>query len=130
MTLRLDSNGKPVPPSFESDEVGCVLPIATAINGKFVKRKIGGVTSSDFVFTVPQNLKHPLSGIDNSVRRSDNVIKLKSKKVKGQKRGFYEKVGCKGGKRLIRATFITEARVGQPVAEVHRDQAVEVLTTA
>ena len=114
MTLRLDSDGRPVPPSFESDEVGCVLPIATAINGKFVKRKIGGVTSSDFVFTVPQNLKHPLSGIDNSVRRSDNVIKLKSKKVKGQKRGFYEKVGCKGGKRLIRATFITEARVGQP----------------
>jgi hypothetical protein len=114
MTLRLDSDGRPIPPSFESNEVGCALPIATAINGKFVKRKIGGVTSSDFVFTVPQNLKHPLSGIDNSVRRSDNVIKLKSKKVKGQKRGFYEKIGCKGGKRLVRATFITEARVGQP----------------
>ena len=79
--------------------MGCALPIATAINGKFVKRKIGGVTASDFVFTVPQNLKHPLSGIDNSVRRSVNLIKLKSKKVKGQKRGLYEKVGCKGSKR-------------------------------
>jgi hypothetical protein len=114
MTLRLDSNGDPPPSNFESDTVGCLLPIATAINGKFVKRKIGGVTSSDFVFSVPQNLKHPLSGIDNSVRRSDNVIKLKTKKVKGQKRGFYEKIGCKGSKRLVRATFITEARVGQP----------------
>ncbi len=109
MTLRLDSDGKPIPPSFESDEVGCALPIATAINGKFVKRKIGGVTSSDFVFSVPENLKHPLSGVDNSVRRSDNLLKLKSKRVRGKKRGFYEKIGCKGGKRLVRATFITEA---------------------
>ena len=113
MTLRLDSNGKPIPPNFESDEVGCALPIATAINGKFVKRKIGGVTSSDFVFTVPQNLKHPLSGIDNSVRRSDNLLKLKQKRPRGNKRGFYEKIGCKGSKRVVRATFITEASASQ-----------------
>lgn len=114
MTLRLDSNGKPAPPNFESDTVGCLLPIATAINGKFVKRKIGGVIASDFVFNVPQNLKHPLSGIDNSVRRSDNLIKLTQKGRKGNKRGFYEKVGCKGNKRLVRATFITEATSSQP----------------
>jgi hypothetical protein len=114
MTLRLDSDGKPIPPSFDSDEVGCALPIATAINGKFVKRKIGGVTSSDFVFSVPQNLKHPLPGIDNSVRRSDNLINLTKKTVKGKKRGFYEKIGCKGGKRLVRATFVTEATASQP----------------
>ena len=37
MTLRLDSNGKPAPADFTSDTVGCLLPIATAINGKFVK---------------------------------------------------------------------------------------------
>jgi hypothetical protein len=114
MTLRLDSNGAPPPADFESDTVGCLLPIATAINGKFVKRKIGGVTSSDFVFTVPQNLKHPLSGVDNSVRRSDNLIKLRSKKVNGKPRGFYEKIGCKGPKREVRATFITEATATQP----------------
>jgi hypothetical protein len=114
MTLRLDSNGDPPPADFESDTVGCLLPIATAINGKFVKRKIGGVTSSDFVFSVPQNLKHPLGGIDNSVRRSDNLIKLKQVGPKGHKRGFYEKIGCKGPKRLVRATFITEATASQP----------------
>jgi len=79
-----------------------------------VKRKIGGVAASDFVFTVPQNLKHPLTGVDNSVRRSDNIIKLRTKKVRGKKRGFYEKVGCKGGKRLVRATFKTEATASQP----------------
>jgi len=112
MVLRLDG-GPPIPPSFESDQVGCALPIHTAINGKFVKRVIGGVTSSDFVLTVPQNLKHPLTGTDNSVRRSDNLIKLKTKLVKGHKRGYYEKVGCKGKTRLVRAFFKTEATATQ-----------------
>jgi hypothetical protein len=113
MVLRLDG-GPPIPPSFESDTVGCALPIHTGINGKFVKRKIGGVVASDFVFTVPQNLKHPLTGVDNSVRRSDNLIKLKTKRVRGVKRGYYEKVGCKGPKREVRATFKTEATASQP----------------
>jgi hypothetical protein len=113
MILRLDG-GPPTPPSFESDTVGCLLPIHTAINGRFVKRKIGGVTSSDFVFSVPSNLKHPLAGVDNSVRRSDNIIKLRTVTKNGDKKGFYEKVGCKGGKRLVRATFKTEATASQP----------------
>jgi hypothetical protein len=112
MVLRLDG-GPPIPPSFESDQVGCALPIHTAINGKFVRRAIGGVTSSDFVFEVPSNLKHPLTGTDNSVRRSDNIIKLKTRKVRGKRRGYYEKIGCKGKTRLVRATFKTEATATQ-----------------
>jgi hypothetical protein len=111
MTLRLDGDPPAVP--IDSNTIGCALPIHTAINGKFVKRKIGGVTGSDFVFSVPQNLKHPLTGTDNSVRRSDNNIS-KFMKIKGKKRGFYEKIGCKGGKRLVRATFKTEATASQP----------------
>jgi hypothetical protein len=114
MTLRLDSNGRPIPPNFESDAVGCALPIATAINGKFVNRKIAGVVGSDLDFTVPQNLKHPLSGIDNSVRRSDNKIFLTAKRVRGKRRGFYEKRGCKGRTRTVRAIFTTEATSTQP----------------
>jgi hypothetical protein len=116
MVLRLDG-GPPIPPSFESDQVGCALPIHTAINGRFVKRRIGGVATSDFVFTVPQNLKHPLTGVDNSVRRSDNIISLKTKMVRGKRRGFYEKVGCKGTTRLIRATFKTERTASQPTQQ-------------
>jgi hypothetical protein len=116
MILRLDG-GPPIPPSFESDTVGCALPIHTAIDGKFVKRKIGGVTSSDFVFTVPPNLKHPLTGVDNSVRRSDNILKLRTVKKNGQKHGFYEKIGCKGGKRLVRATFKTEVTASSPTQQ-------------
>ena len=115
MTLRLDSNGAPPPPSFESNEIGCLLPIGTAINAKFVRRKIGGVIASDLVFTVPPELKHPgLPQIDNSIRRSDNSIFLKVKKVNGKRRGFYEKVGCKANRRLVRATFVTEATSTEP----------------
>ena len=113
MAIRLDG-GPPIPPSMESDAIGCALPIHTAINGKFVKTKIGGLTSKDFAFTVPQNLKHPLTGIDNSIRSSVTNITLKTKKVDGKKRGFYEKVGCKGSTRLVRATFTTEATATQP----------------
>jgi hypothetical protein len=34
--------------------------------------------------------------------------------VKGKARGFYEKIGCKGNRRLVRATFITEATASTP----------------
>jgi hypothetical protein len=112
MAIRLDANQPAVP--IDSDQIGCALPIHTAINGKFVKRKIGGVTASDFTFTVPQNLKHPLPGIDNSIRRSDTNVKLVSKRVNGKKRGFYEKIGCKGTTRMVRGTFVTEPTASQP----------------
>jgi hypothetical protein len=112
MIIRLDG-GPPVPPSFESDTVGCLLTLHTAINAKFVKRNIKGVVGSDLVFSVPQDLKHPLVGLDNSIRRSDNVIQLKAKRVAGKRRGFYEKVGCKGSTRTVRATFTTERTATQ-----------------
>jgi hypothetical protein len=120
MIVRLDSNGKPPPskpdgsPDFDSNAVGCLLPIATAIDGKFKKTKIAGKPASDFVFTVPQNLKHPLAGIDNSIRESVTKVALKTKTIRGVKHGFYEKVGCKGNKRTTRATFTTEATSTQP----------------
>ena len=72
------------PPSFDSDTVGCPLPIGTAINAKWVKTKIGGVTASDLRFTVPQNLKHPLTGVDNSIRQSVTTINRKVKTVGGK----------------------------------------------
>ena len=112
MAIRLDG-GPPAAP-IDSNTIGCALPIHTAINGKFVKRRIGGVTASDFTFTVPQNLKHPLTGIDNSIRSSESTIRLKAKTVNGKRRGFYEKIGCKGRTRLIRGTFTTEATASQP----------------
>jgi hypothetical protein len=124
MAIRLDG-GPPIPPSMESDQIGCALPLHTAINGKFVKTKIGGLTARDFTFTVPQNLKHPLTGIDNSIRSSVTNITLESKKVEGKKRGFYEKVGCKGSTRLVRATFTTEANASQQAQKFTATKAVK-----
>jgi hypothetical protein len=114
MIIRLDSYGKPQPPDFNTNQIGCLLPIATAINGTFVKTTIAGLPASDFRFTVPQNLKHPLAGIDNSIRESVSNIVLKTKVINGKKVGFYNKVGCKGPKRTTRGTFVTEARATQP----------------
>jgi hypothetical protein len=114
MIIRLDSNGKQPPSDFTSREIGCLLPIATAINAKFVKTTIGGLPASDLRFTVPQNLKHPLAGIDNSIRESVSNIVLKTKVLDGRKKGFYEKIGCQGTKRTTRATFTTEATASQP----------------
>ena len=113
MIIRLDSNGKPPPADFSSREIGCLLPIATAIDGRFVKTRIGGLPASDFRFTVPQNLKHPLAGIDNSIRESVSNILLKTKVINGKKLGFYQKIGCKGTRRTTRGTFTTEATATQ-----------------
>jgi hypothetical protein len=112
MIIRLDGE-PPLPPSFDSNQIGCLLPIHEAINGRFVKRRIGGVTSSDFTFNVTEHLKHPLFGTDNSIRLADTNVSLKVKRVRGKRRGFYEKIGCKGRTRLIRGTFTTEQTATQ-----------------
>jgi hypothetical protein len=122
MAVRVDAAQKSVP--IDSDQTGCALPIHTAINGKFVKRRIGGVTSSDFTFDVPQNLKHPLPGIDNTLRSADVSVRLKSKLVRGKRRGFYEKTGCKGKTRQVRGIFVTEESQSQP-SQTFKDTATK-----
>lgn len=109
MAIHLDSHSQPPPGGqgdFSSREIGCPLPIdgRYTINAKFVKTKIAGVTSTDLRFTVPENLKHPASGVDNSIFESVSTILKKTKNGKG----FYNKVGCKGNRRTTRATFVTE----------------------
>lgn len=116
--IRLDSQGKQPPADFNSRAIGCLLPIATSINAKFVKTTIGGLPATDLRFTVPQNLKHPLAGIDNSIRESISVIALKTKVLDGRKKGYYEKIGCSGSKRTTRITFTTEATASSPAKKV------------
>jgi hypothetical protein len=113
MAIRLDGK-PPFPTSFESNVIGCPLPIATAIKARFVKTKIAGVTGSDLRFTVPQNLKHPVIGNDNSIRESVSTIALAEKTINGKRWGFYSKVGCKGTRRTVRAAFTTEATASEP----------------
>src|ERR687898_46936 len=113
MAIRLDG-GPPAPPSFDSNVIGCPLPIHTAIKARFVKTKIAGVAASDLRFTVPQNLKHPIIGNDNSIRESVSTIARAEKTINGKRWGFYSKVGCKGTRRTVRATFTTETTASEP----------------
>ena len=114
MAIHLDSHSQPPPGGagdFSSRKIGCPLAIdgRYTIKGKFVKVKIGGVTSTDFRFTVAENLRHPAPGVDNSIFESVTNILKKTKNGKG----FYNKVGCKGGKRTTRATFVSEQTATQ-----------------
>jgi hypothetical protein len=110
MALRLDGD-PPTVPNFDSDEIGCVIPVHAVIKGRFKTRKIGGLKSSDYVFTVPQNLLHP-GGLDNSQRVSVNKVfkKVARTRIKGKRRkvGFYSSIGCKGNRRTVEVTFTDE----------------------
>ena len=65
--------------------------------------------ATDFQFTVPENLRHPIPGNDNSIFESVTNIMRKTKNGKG----FYNKEGCKGSKRTTRATFTSEQTATQ-----------------
>ena len=112
MAIRIDGDPKEPPLQSPDDKtINCPTPIHGAIKAKFVLAKIGGLPADDLRFTVPAELLHP-SGLDTTVRNTVSTIlkKTATKKIGGKKRtvGFYSKVGCKGGKRTIQATFIDE----------------------
>jgi hypothetical protein len=90
----------------------CPLPLHRAIPAPFFKTTIGGVTSQELRFTVPDNLRHPAPGVDNSIIRSVNKVlkRTGTVKIKGKKRkvGFYSAIGIKGKKRTTRVTFVDE----------------------
>ena len=68
MAIHLDSHSKPAARRTgrlqQQRRSAARWPIdgRYTIKGKFVKTKIAGVTSTDFRFTVPENLKHPIPG--------------------------------------------------------------------
>jgi hypothetical protein len=112
MAIRIDGDPKEPPLSDPNDKtINCPTAIHGAIKAKFVTTKIGGLPASDLRFTVPSDLLHP-SGLDTTVRNTVSKIlkRTGTAKVKGKSRkvGFYSKIGCKGGKRTIQATFIDE----------------------
>jgi hypothetical protein len=112
MAIRLDGDPKEPPLSNDNDKtINCPTAIHSAIKAKFVLTKIGGLPADDLRFTVPSELLHP-SGLDTTVRNTVSTIvkKTAKKKIGGKNKtvGFYSKIGCKGGKRTIQATFIDE----------------------
>jgi hypothetical protein len=101
-----------VPPPDENDRTGCIIDIHAAIRAKFVRTRIGRLPADELRFSVPFNLLHP-SGLDNVIRNTESAIRKRvaRKRIRGKRRkvGFYSSIGCKGRKRLIRATFTDEA---------------------
>jgi hypothetical protein len=123
LAIRLDGD-PPAPPSLDNQFKGqCLAAQHAAILAPYKTVKIKGVKSSELRFTVPPELLHPAQGLDVTVRDVTSSIKrIVSKgkvKVGGKKRkvGFYSAVGCKGGKRSIQVTFVSETGQKSPVSK-------------
>jgi hypothetical protein len=97
---------------IDTDPPACPLAIHGALAAPIFDVKIEGIPSSELRFTVPDNLRHPAPGVDNSVIDvTSHVLKKTGKvKVKGKTRtvGFASAVGRKGSKRTVRVTFVDE----------------------
>jgi hypothetical protein len=85
----------------------CVIPISQAIDARYV-RTFGGKGQA-LQFSVPSNLLHPVSGIDNAVTNVRSTIKKLTTKSKGRTRGYFESIRCQKGHRPIAVDFLTEA---------------------
>jgi hypothetical protein len=97
---------------IDGDPPDCPLPLHRSIPTPFFDVKIEGIPTSELRFTVPDNLRHPAPGVDNSVIDTvSHVLRKTGKvKVKGKTRtvGFASVVGRKGKKRTVRVSFLDE----------------------
>jgi hypothetical protein len=123
LAIRIDGDPPP-PPSIDDQYKGqCLAAQHASILAQYKTVKIKGVTSDELQFVVPPELLHPAQGLDVTVRQvASSIKKLVSKKpitIKGKKRkvGFYSAVGCKGGKRSIQVTFVSETGQKSPVTK-------------
>lgn len=95
------------------DQADCAIDPATAINARYRRMRLQGKPTDALNFTVPDNLTHPLPGVDNAVVRAQSNVKPKKTKIriKGVRRtvGLYSSVACgRGNKRLIQVLFTAE----------------------
>ena len=124
MVIRLDGE-PPAPPSIRVGRRSAArFRSHTAINGKFVR-------TQDRWASPPATSLHgsaePEAPVDGRRQLGPRVGQPRSSSGRGseerQEGRLLQKVGCKGGKRLVRATFKTEAtaRARRP-ADVHGDE--------
>ncbi|MBA3263627.1 MAG: hypothetical protein H0T69_14375 [Thermoleophilaceae bacterium] len=118
LAIRIDGDPPP-PPSIDDQYKGqCLAAQHASILATYATVKIKGVTSDELRFTVPPELLHPAQGLDVTVRQVGSAIVKKTavKMIKGVKRkvGFYSSIGCKGGKRSIQVTFVSETGQKSP----------------
>jgi hypothetical protein len=76
----------------------CVIPINQALDGKFSSNSKG----VSLGFSIPSNLQHPITGLDQGITAIQTTIDKKTFKSGKKKVGVLEAVGgCKGGKRAV-----------------------------
>jgi hypothetical protein len=81
--------------------VGALPPI----DAKFINT---GGGSQALQFDVPPTVLHPIAGLSVAVNSVQSTVKKLSVKKKGKKHGFFEAIGCSGGKRKVTVTFTPE----------------------
>jgi hypothetical protein len=84
--------------------VGALPPIT----GTFVNSPGGQALT----FDVPPTLLHPVAGLTVAVNTVKSTVRRMTVTRGGKKRGYFEAVGCRGGKRTVNVTFTPE--VGAP----------------
>ena len=80
--------------------VGALPPI----DAKFVN----GGGGQALQFDVPPTVLHPVAGLSVAVNSVQSTVKKLTAKKKGKKRGYFEAIGCPGGKRKVTVTFTPE----------------------
>jgi hypothetical protein len=101
---------------IDTDPPACPIPVHEALAAPFYDVRLGGVSTAELRFTVPDTLAHP-GGLDNAVKEVTSRIQKKTGtvRIRGQRRkvGFYSSVGRKGATRTVRVTFIDESGVSK-----------------
>ncbi|MEA2362189.1 MAG: hypothetical protein QOD71_1334 [Thermoleophilaceae bacterium] len=112
LAIRIDGVQAGIPDLSDKYKGKCAAAQNESILAPYVQTKIKGVTSDELQFTVPQSLLH-VGPLETAVQEVTSQIAKRTakKKIGGVQRtvGFYSSIGCKGGKRSIQVTFISEA---------------------
>jgi hypothetical protein len=97
---------------IDGEPPACPLPLHRSIPAPFFDVRIQGIPSHELRFTVPDNLRHPAPGVDNSVIDTASRVRRVTGKVRirGQRRtvGFASVVGRRGRTRTVRVVFVSE----------------------
>ena len=83
----------------------CPIGVNQALDGKLANSSSGFSLS----FTIPSNLMHPITGLNQGISEISTTISKKTIKSKGKTVGLVEAIGCKGGSRPVTLTLAAEA---------------------
>jgi hypothetical protein len=81
--------------------VGALPPI----DAKFVNTSGG---SQALQFAVPPTVLHPIAGLSVAVNSVTSKVRKLTVTKSGKRRGYFEAIGCSGGKRSVKVTFTPE----------------------